>query len=90
MIAKNVAGPRHRVGDDGPREDRLGSAIRTQATNGKPRVSSEPLAVCDGTVFVGSIVERRAKYLAYDAADQIIGTFTTLSGAMRAIPTVRR
>jgi hypothetical protein len=61
-----------------------------KAINKTPRVSSEPLSVCDGTVRCGSIIERRGLYVAFDAADQIIGTFTTLSAAMRAIPAVRR
>ena len=51
MITKNGAGPRHRVGDDGPREDRLaemkvrGDGLR-QLYGWRIRADqSEPLAV---------------------------------------------
>jgi hypothetical protein len=44
MIAKNGAGPRHRVGDDGPREDRLGSAINLTHT-ALDRTTQAPLQI---------------------------------------------
>jgi hypothetical protein len=44
MITKNGAGPRHCVGDDGPREDRLGSAINLTHT-ALDRTTQAPLQI---------------------------------------------
>ena len=44
------------------------------------------LAIYDGTDQVGSIVERGGTFDAYDSSDQLIGSFTALRAAVRAIP----
>ncbi len=44
------------------------------------------LAVYDGTVHVGSIIERDDGFRAFDAHGRCVGTFGNQRDAMRAIP----
>jgi len=44
------------------------------------------LAVTDGSVFVGSIVERDGSFFSFDANGTLIGEYATRSAAMRSPP----
>jgi hypothetical protein len=46
----------------------------------------DALAVCDGAITVGFIVERAGEHFAHDLAGRLIGRFPTQTEAMRAIP----
>jgi hypothetical protein len=46
----------------------------------------DALAIYDGQVFRGSILEMGAAFVAYDAAGARLGVFKTLAEASRAIP----
>jgi hypothetical protein len=48
------------------------------------------MSVYDGAARAGTIIERGAgRFDAFNANDQLIGTFTNQRDAMRAIPPVR-
>jgi hypothetical protein len=51
--------------------------------------ATDALAVTDGSVHVGTIVERHGKHFAFDAAGKHVGTFATRTQAVRSIPQVR-
>ncbi len=44
------------------------------------------LAVCDGTVGVGTIIPKDGTFYAYDITGTLVGKYPTQREAMRAIP----
>ena len=51
--------------------------------------ATDALAVTDGSVHVGTMVERHGKHFAFHANGKHVGTFTTRTQAVRSIPQVR-
>ncbi len=86
MRRRKAAGPAA-VKANGPHAVSQAGEPRDREANASSRFC--PLAVYDGTAFVGSIVERAGAYLAIDLHDRLIGKFANLPAAMRAIPLVQ-
>jgi hypothetical protein len=65
--------------------------IGAHAIPHKPASSSDAaaLALCDGTVHVGSILERGGVHIPYDADGRLVGTFQTRTEAVHPIQAVR-
>jgi hypothetical protein len=51
--------------------------------------AADALAVYDGTIQLGTIVECHGKHFAFDAVGKHVSTFKTRTQAVRSIPQVR-
>jgi hypothetical protein len=54
-----------------------------------PRTANDALAVTDGAVTIGYIIERDSAFFAFDAHGVWIGEYATRTQAVRSIPVVR-
>jgi hypothetical protein len=52
------------------------------------RPTADGVAVYDGTLFIGRIVERGGRFIVFNADDQMIGMFADQRQALRAIPPI--
>jgi len=68
-------------------------AARTARKAAKAReapAASRPLSLCDGRDWLGNIVERDGKFVAFDTAGKTLGTFPTLRQAADAVTDAQR
>jgi hypothetical protein len=52
------------------------------------RRTADAVAIYDGTLFIGRIVERGGRFIVFNADDQMIGMFADQRQALRAIPPI--
>jgi hypothetical protein len=71
-------------------EDYRGGSIQVPASlpADRRRPTADGVAVYDGTLFIGRIVERGGRFIVFNADDQMIGTFADQRHALRAIPPI--
>jgi hypothetical protein len=71
-------------------EDYRGGSIQVPASlpADRRRRTADGVAVYDGTLFIGRIVERGGRFIVFNADDQMIGMFADQRQASRAIPPI--
>jgi hypothetical protein len=62
------------------------TARRHEADRRRP--TADGVAIYDGTLFIGRIVERGGRFIVFNADDQMIGMFADQRQALRAIPPI--